>query len=120
MPTEDEPLRDWGLSNTNNKGWKTYYTAVKLCSPRGTAVDTFLKKLGEMRNGNLALSQRVDHNELRLVLVSIPTFGSHDAIIVWQTTNDDAAKDFQENVLTMECLCETETFLQALSSGTHH
>jgi len=117
MPADNEPLQDWGLSHANNNSWRTYYTSVKLDPPMGTAVKTFLTKLGEMRNGNPVLKRRVDHNELRIRLVSIPTLGSHDAMIVWQATNDEAVKDFLDNALAN--LCSTNTLAHAMGSGTH-
>ena len=113
MVKGDGPLRKWGLSHSFNAGWRTYYTHIIL-SPGETA-DECLRALA--RAYRKPLSDHVAKKRLRLRLVSTPTFGSHDAIIVWQAKDDDTAKDFVTHALSK--LSTSQTLLHAMISGTH-
>jgi hypothetical protein len=94
MPTEDEPLSNWGLSHSSQKGWRTYYTLVRF-GPNKTPA----KFLDHVKDAYASLSKHVDAKKLRLRLVSAGTFGGADAVIVWQAKDDEVAKDFGNIVL---------------------
>jgi hypothetical protein len=113
MTTGDGPLQVWGLSHSINEGWRTYYSHITL-----TPGETPEQCLDSLRKAySPPLSDHVANKRLRIRLVSVPTLGSHDAVIVWQATNDDAAKDFLTYALTK--LSSSATLLHALASGTH-
>jgi len=113
MTTGDGPLKVWGLSYSFNKGWRTYYSHITLTP--GETPKQFLDSLRKAYSRRL--SDHVGKKRLRIRLVSVPTFGSHDAVVVWQATDDEAAKDFLTYALAK--LSTSATLLHALASGTH-
>lgn len=111
MPTDDEPLSNWGLSHSSQSGWRTFYTLVTF-GPNKTP-DKFL---GHVKDAYVSLSKHVSAGRLRLKLVSI-TFGIADAVVVWQAKDDEVAKDFRDLVLAGNGHhCNT---VYAMISGTH-
>jgi hypothetical protein len=113
MTTGDGPLQVWGLSHSINEGWRTYYSHITL-----TPGETPEQCLDSLRKAySPPLSDHVANKRLRIRLVSVPTLGSHDAVVVWQATDDDAAKDFLTYALAK--LSTSATLLHALASGTH-
>lgn len=113
MTTDDEPLNAWGLSHDFNKDWRTYYSHMKLSE--GETPEQFLDHLKAAYS--TPLSDHVVSKRLRIRLVSVPTLGSHDAVVVWQAKDDIAAKDFVTFGLSK--LSKSDTLLHAMASGTH-
>lgn len=115
MATDDEPLSNWGLSHSSQKGWRTFYTLVTF-GPNKTPTDF----LNHLKDAYTSLSKHVGAGKLRMILVSVGTFGAADAVIVWQAKDDEVAKDFRDQVLAGNAgnghhgmtLC-------CLDSGTH-
>jgi hypothetical protein len=111
MATVDEPLKNWGLSHSSQKGWRTYYTLVTFGPNKKP--DQFLAHVRDAYN---SLSKHVGAGNLRLVAVSI-TFGIADAVVVWQAKSDEVAKEFRDLVLAGNGHhCNT---VYAMDSGTH-
>jgi hypothetical protein len=111
MPTNVEPLKNWGLSHRSQAGWATYYSLVTF-EPNKT-INKFLRHVEKAYS---PLSRFVRNGRLRIRMVSI-AFGIADAVIVWQAKDDNAAKAFRDNVLAGNG--HHSSTLCCAPSGTH-
>lgn len=94
MASEEELLRECGLYHEFGKDWDTYFSLVTFYGDR-----TLRAFCEHVNKGFKKLGGHVKTGKLRLHMVAI-TFGSADAVVVWQAKDADAAKAFMDAMLT--------------------
>jgi len=105
------PLKDSGLSHEFGRRHHTYFSEVTF-GPQQT-IDKFYDHIN---SGMRQLSDYVKADRIRLKIVAI-TFGSADAMIVWQAKDPRAAKAFRDNVLASNPPLQCVTLCCMASDG---
>ena len=94
MASEEEFLSEWGITHRFGKHADTYFTLVTFYGDRNPR--TFYDHVNKAAK---KLSQYRKDGRLQLHIAGV-TFGSADAVLVWQAKDAEAAKAFMDAILT--------------------